>query len=127
METNPITYGSFRTIFLERSPALLSTTQIIRDFLVRKALHSKLAMYFIATTMIFALAFPTMAGAMTGYTQSLNPFVPNHENSNLVHFDQFDRVKYVIHDGQRVGLTTEYNVTESMARSEGKELLPFTL
>ena len=109
METTPITYGTFFTIFLEGDASFRSTIRIIRDFVARKGLRSKVAMMCIVLNMIYMLAFPTLAGAMTGYTPASGAFVTDTEQ-NMIPFSSFVNVAYVIHDGPRVNLTKDYPV-----------------
>ncbi|KAF2440444.1 hypothetical protein P171DRAFT_100866 [Karstenula rhodostoma CBS 690.94] len=111
METAPITYNSYRAIFLEPNPSFWSTVALIRDFTSRRSLHSNLAMVFMVATMTFTIAFPTLASAMTGYTSAQKAYVPDHQNGNMIRFDNFGLLLYTIHDGERVGLTNEYLVT----------------
>ena len=85
---------------------------MIRDFTMRHGLHSKLAMVFMILTMVFTLAFPTMAGAMTGYNANLQAFV-NTTDNNYVPFDKFSFALFVVHDSWRIGRGQEdYIVTD---------------
>lgn len=67
-------------------------------------------MVFMIITMMFSIAFPTMANAMTGHKSVLRTYVPDHQEGNLIRFDQFSPLLYTIHDGDRIGLTTNYLV-----------------
>lgn len=112
METAPITYRSYHAIFMEFGPSFWSTMALIRDFTSRKGLQSKLAMVFMIATMIYALAFPTVASAMTGYTSVLKAYIPDHGKGNMIHFDNFQVLLYTVHDGVKAGLgSDEYFVT----------------
>ena len=113
METTPITYHSYRVVFLESSPSFLSTVFLAQDFMRRKSLHSKMAMFFMLITMVFTLCFPTFASAMTSYTSIVKAYVPDIRDGNLISFDKFDRVLYIIHDGDRVGQTKPYLVVDT--------------
>lgn len=68
-------------------------------------------MIFMIATMIFILAFPTMAGAMTGYTSVVKAYVPDITDANMIRFDGFDAVIYVIHDGRRIKIQDNQIVT----------------
>ena len=118
METAPATFGFYRTIFLESGPSLWSTINLIRDFTSRKGLRSRTATTFMIATMLFIVAFPTLGSAMTGYTSAIKSYVPDHQDNNLIRFDRFDPVMYIIHDGSRAGLQDEYAVT--MPRDRAK-------
>ncbi|CAI6339998.1 unnamed protein product [Periconia digitata] len=112
MEVAPITYSSFRTIFVETSPGIYSTARLIRDFTTRKGLHSRIAMIFIIYSAILTLLFSTLASAMTGYTVNNISQMRDYQ-SNSVNFTQFKILLYTIHDGDRVGLTRDFLVTSN--------------
>ncbi|KAF2794860.1 hypothetical protein K505DRAFT_360697 [Melanomma pulvis-pyrius CBS 109.77] len=59
--------------------------------------------------MTYILAFPTLVGAMTGYSANVRSFVPDR-NNNLIQFNSFKRILYVIHGGWRISTTTNYLV-----------------
>ena len=63
-------------------------------------------------TMIFALAFPTLASAMTGYTGAVEAYVRDHQNSNYIRFDEFQPVLYIVHDGDRIGQHSDFVVAD---------------
>jgi hypothetical protein len=109
MHAGPIAYDSFFTVFLESEASLTSAYRVTRDFTTRRGLRSRLAMACIVLTMIFILVWPTLAGAMTGYTPANRAFVRASDN-NLIPFANFSTVAYVIHDGWRVNLTGNYLV-----------------
>ncbi|ROV94215.1 hypothetical protein VSDG_05680 [Cytospora chrysosperma] len=68
MEHAPITYRTFWTYFMQSEASFRATVRMIRDFTSRRGLGSRIAMVFMISTMIFVMAFPTLASAMTGYT-----------------------------------------------------------
>lgn len=115
METAPITFNSYRAIFMENGPSLSSTVLLLRDFVSRKGLHSKIAMAFMMVTIIFTLAFPTLASAMTGYTTTSEAYVPDHQNVNQIRFDQFASLLYTIHDGERIRRTKDSLVLDRLS------------
>lgn len=112
METAPITYQSYRAVFLETGPSFWSTVLVIWDFCHRKRLHSPIAMVFMVASMVFTLCFPTFGGAMTGYTSMVKAHVPDHQDGNWIRFDRFTQVLYTIHDGDRIGQSKDYFVTD---------------
>ena len=107
MATAPVTYDTFFTVFLEEEASFRSTFRLIRDFSRRRG--SKAAMTTIVLTMIYVLAWPTLASAMTGYTSALGSFVKDKQQ-NFISFDKFVPVAYIIHDGWRVNFTTDFIV-----------------
>lgn len=110
MEVKPVTYSTFRKIFIERESSLISLSNLTRDFYHRQRLRSKTAMLFIIFTMAYMIAFPTLASAMTGYTGKVGSFIPDKDR-NLIPFTGFQLVLFVIHDGERIGLESNYIVT----------------
>lgn len=65
---------------------------------------------FIAVSMLFVLAFPTIANAMTGYSGNTQAFVALFETKSLADYSQFSPAAYMIHDGNHVNLTKDYVV-----------------
>ncbi|XPS95522.1 hypothetical protein M3J09_004810 [Ascochyta lentis] len=112
MEIRPVTFNTYRTIFLQNESLILAIPRIIRDFSRRRGLHSKFAMVFIVLTMLFVLIFPTLGSAMTGYSGNVEAYVPDIAGNNIL-FSSFRPLYYVIHDGNRVNLTDDYEVLAS--------------
>jgi hypothetical protein len=88
MEVAPITFGTFRTVFLHNEASLVSIPRLIRDFSCRHSLHSRTAMIFMIVTLVFILVFPTFGSAMTGYSAGVQPYVQDQEH-NYIPFDNF--------------------------------------
>lgn len=61
--------------------------------------------------MLFILAFPTIVSAMSGYDSNVASYLPDR-NDNLIRFDNFSRVLYVIHDGWRINQDGDYWITD---------------
>jgi hypothetical protein len=118
MGTSPTTYQFYRTIFLESSPSFRSTIGLISNPTSLKSIRSKTAMAFMVATMIFILAFPTLAGAMTGYTSVVKAYIPDISDANMIRFDSFDAIIYVIHDGKRIKIQDNQIVTVVRKQSE---------
>jgi hypothetical protein len=113
MESEPVTYQLFRTIFIENDASVLSTARTIKSFLCQRRLRSKVAMTFMIATMLLILAFPTLMSAMSGYDSNVSSRILDREN-NLIAFSSFHRVLYVIHDGWRINLTGDHWITENI-------------
>ncbi|KAJ4361735.1 hypothetical protein N0V95_001628 [Ascochyta clinopodiicola] len=109
MEIQPVTFDTYRIIFLQNESLILAIPRIIRDFSRRRGLHSRFAMVFIVLTMLFVLVFPTLGSAMTGYSGNVEAYVPDSAGNNIL-FSSFRPLYYVIHDGSRLNLTDEYEV-----------------
>ncbi|CAJ2504377.1 Uu.00g117710.m01.CDS01 [Anthostomella pinea] len=103
METSPVTYAAFFSLFLQQGPSILSTYRLARDFLSGRGLVSKVAMTFMVLNMLFVLGWPTFAGAMSGYATTSGAFVRDL-NESYIPFSEFHQLAYIIHDGWRVGL-----------------------
>jgi hypothetical protein len=111
MEVTPVTFRTYRTIFLPGNSLLNDIFRMIRDFTTRHGLHSKIAMGFMILSMVFTLAFPSMASAMTGYNGNVQAFIRTLDE-NYVPFEKFTFALFVVHDGERVGLDRDYIVKD---------------
>ena len=68
-------------------------------------------------TMLLILAFPTLMSAMSGYDSNVVSRIQDGDN-NLVPFDKYAQVLYVIHDGWRIGQGGNYWIMDMTFRSE---------
>jgi hypothetical protein len=109
MQTRPVTFNTFRTIFMNSESLVVGVPCLIRDFSRRHGLQSKLAMVFMVATMVFILVFPTFGSAMTGYSANVQSFVQDNESS-YVPFNSFEYLYYIIHDGDRIGKWKDFRV-----------------
>ncbi|WXC57974.1 hypothetical protein SNK03_003875 [Fusarium graminearum] len=104
--------ATYKTVWLMRfyqDTSLLSSMHLFVEFF-RHGLASKAATWIMAMTLSFILAFPTIAGSMTGYTALNNAYITTSGN-RLFPFDSVKPVAYVIHDGGRTAdLTDNYIV-----------------
>jgi hypothetical protein len=110
MAAAPITFGTFRTVFLHNEASFISIPRLVRDFSKRRGLQSRAAMVFIIATLIFVLVFPTFGSALTGYSANVQSYVQD-ASQNYIPFSSFSYAFYVIHDGSRVGLYDDYPIT----------------
>ena len=106
MTKKPATYSTFWIVFLHQEPTLLAAYRLARDFIFYRGPASFLAALLIIYSSLFILIFPTLASAMTGYNSAVEAFIKD-PNNNLINFADFKRVVYIIHDGERVGLSNE--------------------
>lgn len=88
MENAPITYRTYWVTYLQSEASCRSIFRLIRDFTLKRQLQSKTAMVFMIATMIFVMAFPTLASAMTGYTANNVAVIKlvSQPISELIHF-----------------------------------------
>lgn len=117
MESEPVTYQLFRTIFIESDASVLSTCRTIRSFVWQRKLRSNVAMAFMIATMIFILAFPTLVSAMSGYDSNVASRVLDRDD-NLIPFNNFSMPLYVIHDGWRLNQSGNYWITGETSRGK---------
>lgn len=111
MHAGPVTFNTFRTFFLQRDiSTALGTTHLTYDFFFRQSLQSRAAMVFMVTTMAFTIAFPTFAGAMTGYSANVQAYIEDR-SGNYVPFSNFRILYYTIHDGDRISRTKDFQLT----------------
>ncbi|CAI6334661.1 unnamed protein product [Periconia digitata] len=110
LSRGPVTFHTYRTIFLQDQSLVLAIPKVIRDFIYRRRLHSRFVMVCMISTFCFILVFPTLASAMTGYTSNMKAYVPDRDG-NLMAFDAFRSVLFIVHDGSRINQTDEYFVT----------------
>ncbi|KAF2730980.1 hypothetical protein EJ04DRAFT_584472 [Polyplosphaeria fusca] len=110
MAVEPVTLDTFRTVFLDKEPTVMSSLYLIRDFATRRGLQSKIAMTFVTFTMTYILFFPTLTSAMTGYSTDVQAYIPD-SSKNFLPFESFKPVLYIVHDGTRVNQTSDYRVT----------------
>jgi len=110
MATGPITFNTYRTVFLQPEGSFVSIPCLVRDFSKRHGLKSRAAMTFMITTLVFILVFPTFGSAMTGYSANVESYVQDAAR-NYVRFSAFEYAFYVVHDGARVGLYDDYPVS----------------
>ena len=101
MQVTPVTFGTYRTVFLPNGGLFLAILSTIRDFATRHGLHSKIAMIFMIYTMTFTFIYPTLASAMTGYSANVEAFI-NSTAGEYVPFGSFGFAYFVIHDGWRI-------------------------
>lgn len=125
MEVQPVTFNTYRMIFLQNESLILGIPRLIRDFCRRRSLQSRFAMVFMVFTMLFVLVFPTLGGAMTGYSGNVMAYVLDW-GGNYVPFNDFRIVAYTVHDGSRINHTDNLHATlyksdlgESLSQDHG--------
>jgi hypothetical protein len=112
MQVAPVTFSTFRAVFVHSDSTVPVVGRLIRDFTRRHGLHSRIAMAYMILTIVFVLAFPTFASAMTGYSANVHPFVRASGGSEYLPFASFQPLYFILHDGDRIGRGREYMVTD---------------
>ncbi|KAI1157971.1 hypothetical protein F5B18DRAFT_668615 [Nemania serpens] len=110
METTPMTYTTFTILFIEHGPSFTSACQSIRDFMLYRRLKSRLSTSWVILSILFVLAWPTLAAAMSGYSPETGAYVTSIDG-NFVPYNDIQLLAYIIHDGERINLTAPYHVT----------------
>lgn len=105
----PVTYDTFWTFFMAHEVSFGTIWACIRDFASGRSLRCKTTRLFIVLTMMFVMAWPTLASAMTGYNSNNTAFFKTKDGT-FVAFSALQPVLYVVHDGSRVGLGDDYVV-----------------
>lgn len=101
----PLSLATFRTIFLEDDSwgasfgLLKDTASRWRARPGRKRFKEGLVMTFMVLSLLFVTAFPTLAGAMTGYTATYAAYVKDHAG-NYARFTTFRPIVYNISDSR---------------------------
>jgi hypothetical protein len=106
MESVPATYKSFSSLFLEKSPSIVSVSRFTWSFITSQEAQPRVATTIIIFNMLFVLAWPTLTSVMTGYTPVVDAFILDTEN-NFVRFAEFQLLAYIIHDASRIGQIDE--------------------
>ncbi|KAF5660668.1 hypothetical protein FHETE_8831 [Fusarium heterosporum] len=98
--TKPATFSTVWLLRFQKDASAYSTLCLISNFW-KRGLESKAAMCFIIFAALFILAFPTVAGSMTGYTPYNEPYITTTEN-RLIGLSDIYPLAYLIHDGERI-------------------------
>jgi hypothetical protein len=97
----PISLLTYKRLFLQKEPSILSTLHMLQEFVRYRALHSGLGMAWIVLSAFFVIAFPTVSSAMTSYTPTTSPYIKDREEKWLP-VDTVQHVDYMVYDAQRV-------------------------
>ncbi|KAJ8132744.1 hypothetical protein O1611_g880 [Lasiodiplodia mahajangana] len=90
MTIQPITFATYRILFVDNEPSISSATRLFRDFIKFKRLASKLASVFLIYSTLLSLALPTLVGSATGYAPLNEGFIRAYDN-NLVPISNFNQ------------------------------------
>lgn len=118
MEHDPVPYGTFEAVTLQ-NVSLIALLKLARNYLRNKGTRARTVVAWIIVSAAFVLAFPTLTSAMSGYSANGNSYVNIDEN--YVAFSEFRLIRYIIHDGWRIGLDADHLVTSILpSASESK-------
>lgn len=103
MESTPISYGTYKTVFLGDVISLGGFTGLVREFLVFRRLPSTVGMIWMIASAIFLVAFPTLVSAMSGYNSNNKPFILDAGN-NYMDYEKLFLIDYVVYNSSRLNL-----------------------
>lgn len=109
MTQSPVTFATFFVIFLQAEPTVVSTYRLAREFCLHRRPGSIAAGIFIPVSVIFLFIFPTFVNTTTGYVADADAYVEGYDNKMIL-FGEFDKIAYVIHDGDRIGEEEDFIV-----------------
>jgi hypothetical protein len=126
METEPVSYGTFESMAFT-SPTFISPFILIRDFVSNKGLRARLAVAWTIIASFYVLAFPSLNDTVSGYSTNMEAFLKDN-NGILVPWSNYSEVRFIINDGERIGLQDPTYVadnpsTSTSCASEGPQLL----
>lgn len=128
-KSRPVSYETFWAVFLHQEASLTGTYRLMTDASFYRALRYKTVAIFAVLSLFLAMAFPTLASAMTGYVAQTAAYVKDSpgDDGNYILFNEFDVVAYVIHDARRINKTGDllipYGSTSWNPRCEWLRLL----
>jgi hypothetical protein len=104
MEESPISYGTYKTLFLRDSISLTGLVDLIREFSTHRPLSSSLAMTWIILSAVFVILFPTLVSAMSGYSANGHAFIRDADD-NYMDYEKLFLIDYVVHNATRLNMT----------------------
>jgi hypothetical protein len=107
---SPVSYATYRTVFFRLGPNTFSIFTLLREFIFYRALNSKVAMIWMTLSATFIAFFPTWVSAMSGYGGKRGAFVRD-QTGNFAKTSDIRYIDYIIHDGDRIGLTKDYVIS----------------
>lgn len=115
-ETSPVTYDTFCTIAL-RDVSLAGLFVLCRDAFYKRGLRTNLTLLWIVISASFVLIFPTLVGAMTGYSVNTQASVLARDGREITKFSELKPVQGIINDGSRIGLDESYFIPSQDGKS----------
>ncbi|TID18941.1 hypothetical protein E6O75_ATG06062 [Venturia nashicola] len=110
MEASPISYGTYKTLFLRDGISFTGVIDLIREFSTHRPLTSSWAMNWMVLSAIFVILFPTLISALSGYSSNNHAYIFDG-SGNLMDYQKLFMVDYVIHDASRLNFTFFDTVT----------------
>lgn len=101
METSPISYGTYKTLFLRDGISFTGLIDLIREFWTHRPLTSSWAMAWMVLSAIFVILFPTLISALSGYSANGHAYIFDG-SGNLMDYQKLFMIDYVIHNASRL-------------------------
>lgn len=116
METEPVSYGTFESMAFT-SPTFVSPFILIRDFVTNKGLRARAAVAWTVIASFFVLAFPSLNDTISGYSTNMEAFLQD-SNGVLIPWSNYSEVRFIISDGERIGLQNPTYVADNPSTSK---------
>jgi hypothetical protein len=104
MEVSPISYGTYKTLFLRDDSSFTGLIHLIREFSTHRPLASSIAMIWMVLSTLFVILFPTLTSAMSGYSANGHAFILD-ATGNYMDYDKLFLIDYVIYNASRLNMT----------------------
>ena len=104
MEVSPISFGTYKTLFLRDGISFTGLIHLLREFSTHRPLSSSLAMIWIALSALFVILFPTLVSAMSGYSANGHAFILD-SSGNYMDYEKLFLIDYVVHNVSRLNMT----------------------
>lgn len=115
MESTSVSFGTYEAITLQCG-SIAGSLKLARDLLKHPTTQAKFMVFWVILSAVFVLVFPTMASAMSGYAANINSYVAV-DDGNMVRYSSFSLIRYIIHDGERLGDKFEKDYKVIVGRS----------
>lgn len=113
IETDPSSFGRYSAMTFNISSTwavmeILSDSIRLRQKRSRRSTALLWASVYVCS---YAVLFPTILSAITGYQATTQTFLKSPNDNSLIAVDDLQTIAYVIRDGSRIGLWDDYPIT----------------
>lgn len=134
MERSSVTLDTFEAIALRGSISTTSIFVLVRENFTNTTTRAKVSIAWIIIASTYVLSFQTLMSAMTGYSSKFpfqswtegssrdaignissgksDPYISLGSDETQFSWSSFYPVSFIIHDGDRLGLTKDYVLTD---------------
>lgn len=100
MEGSQVSYHTFAAFAFETGTTT-GVFMLAKDFASNRSLRSKMIVSWVLAATLYIVAFPTLASAMTGYTNVMEAYLED-KSQNFVRWELFSVVDWIIVDADRI-------------------------